>query len=260
MKWLPEYAGAVVRKNPVVSYLVGGIFGAAAVVMVTVEAQVATTAATTTTSPNCAISTAAQTNLNNRILMVGSTAPDPSKYFTVGGVSSCIGPMMNIDLSNLIPDPMGLLTSLAKAALNYAVQKACTAARQSLSDYLGKYNMAAVMMNGGANNMISTAVGQQVGLNLTNYSTNYAAPAGSQLVVNPLATVTGAANTAAGSTLTSAQTGLTSAATSVTAPLSSAYTSTANSVSSTVGSAVSSVQSGASTLGNSIFGGSSSSN
>jgi hypothetical protein len=151
--------------------------------------------------------------------------------------------MSNVDLSNLIPDPMGLLTSLAQAALQYAVQKACTAARQSLSDYLGKYNMTAVMMNGGANNMISTAIGQQVGLNLTNYSTSYSAPSGSQLVVNPLATATGAANSTVGTTLTSAQTSVTSTATSVTAPVASAYSSTANSVSSSV-----------STLGGSVFG------
>ncbi|UEC05593.1 hypothetical protein [Burkholderia vietnamiensis] len=251
MNFMRGNVGAVVRSKPI-SYIVGAIFGAAIVTVITVKAQQAVT--TPSATYGCAIATAAQNNLNNRILMVGSTAPDPSKYFTVGGVSSCIGPISNLDLSSLIPDPMGLLTSLAKAAVNLAVQKACTAARQSLSDYLGKYNSAATMVNGGAQGMLSTAIGQQVGLNLTNYGTSYAAPAGSQTVINPLSTITGAANSSLGSTLSSAQSTATSTAQSVTAPISSGYQSATNAISSTVSGAVSSAQSGISSLGNSVFG------
>jgi hypothetical protein len=251
MKGVPANVGAVFRNNKI-SYLIGAVFGAAIVTVAGVKAQQALT--TPSATYGCAISTAATTNLNNRITMIGSTAPDPSKYFTVGGLSSCIGPVSNIDLSNLIPDPMGLLTSLAKAAMQLAVQKACTAARQSLSDYLMKYNMASTMINGGSNNMLSTAIGQSVGVNLTNYGTSYAAPAGTQLVVNPLATVTGAANSTVGGTLASTTQSVTSTVQSATAPVSSTYQSAVSSVTSTVGGAVSSVQSGATSLGNSVFG------
>jgi hypothetical protein len=238
-----------------VNYLIGAIFGGAMVVGIAVVAQVATTPpASSSSSTQCAIATAAQTNLNTRITMAGATAPDPSKYFTIGGVSSCIGAISNIDLSNLIPDPLGLLTSLAKAALNMAVQAACTAARQSLSDYLGKYNAAVGMTGGGANAMLSQAIGQQVGVQLTNYGTTYAAPPGSQLVINPLATVTGATNTALGGTATSATSGISSGINSVTAPANSTYQNTVGSVSSAVGGAVSSAENGVSSLGNSVFG------
>jgi hypothetical protein len=252
MKGMRVNVGAAIRENKVISYAIGAIFGAAVVTVATVKAQQAMT--TPSATYGCAIADAATSNLNNRITMIGSTAPDPSKYFTVGGVSSCIGPVSNIDLSNLIPDPMGLLTSLAKEAMQVAVQKACTAARQSLSDYLGKYNMAASTINGGTQGMLSTALGQSVGLNLANYGTSYAAPAGTQVVVNPLATVTGAVNSTVGAPLSSAQQGVTSAITSATAPVTSAYQGAMSSATSAVAGGVTSIQKGASSLGSSVFG------
>ncbi|WP_240702153.1 hypothetical protein [Trinickia terrae] len=257
MKGVPDNVRAVFRSNKM-SYLVGAVFGAAIVTVVGVKAQQALTTPSATDAYPCAIATAANTALNNQITIIGTTQPDPSKYFTVGGVSSCIGPIANIDLSNLIPDPMGLLTSLAQAAIQTAVQKACTAVRSSLSDYIGKYNQVAGMINGGTQGMLSTALGQAVGMNLTNYGTNYAAPAGSQLVVNPLATVTNAANAAVGAQLSSAQQSVTSTVQSTLAPVNSAYKSAAGSVTSAVSGAVTSVQNGvqngATSLGNSIFG------
>jgi len=233
-------------------FVLGTVFGAALATVVAVKAQQALT--TPTATYGCAISDAATSNLNTRITMVGATAPDPSKYFTVGGVSSCIGPMTSLDLSKLIPDPMGLLTSLAKAAVAAVVQKACTAARQSMSDYLGKYNAAVNMTGGGSQQYLSTAIGSAVGLQMTNYGTSYAAPAGSSLVVDPLAAVTGAANSTVGSTAStvtqSATQTVTSTATSITQPVSSAIGS---GVSAATG-VVSSAKSAATSLSTSVFG------
>lgn len=233
-------------------YVAGAIFGAAIVTVVAVKAQQSPAGPSATYG--CAIADAATNNLNSRITMVGATTPDPSKYFTVGGISSCIGPMTNLDLSKLIPDPMGLLTSLAQAAVQMGVQKACTAARQGLSDYLGKYNSAVSMVGGGSNAYLSTAIGQQVGLQMTNYGTSYNAPAGTNLTIDPLATVTNAANGTVGSTASTVSSqvsqGAQSAASTVTQPVTGAI----NNATSTVSNAVGSVKSSASSLGSTVFG------
>ena len=174
------------------------LFGAA---MATVYAVSAQQAPAPTSSTDCALSTAAQNAVNNRLTVIGVTQPDPAKYFTVGGAQSCIGSITNIDLSRLIPDPMGLLTSIAQGLVNTAVRAACTAARQSLSDTLSKYNVAAGMLNNSgqtAVNYINTQIGQTVGTSLTNYGTNYSAPPGVPTQINPLEGITNGLNQAAG--------------------------------------------------------------
>jgi hypothetical protein len=224
--------------------------GAAMATGFAVWAQVSNTT-TPQASTSCALSTAAQTTLNNRIAMIGMTQPDPSKYFTIGGISSCIGLIQNLDLSNLIPDPMGLLTSLAKQAIAIGEQMACTAARQSLADTLNKYNYGATLLNGGGNtavNMIDASIGKSVGVALTNYGTNYAAPAGSQQVINPLTGITNTLNNTVGGTVSSTASTFTSTAQQTVAPVTSSVTSTAS-------TAVNNVSSGLSSLGSSIFGG-----
>ncbi|WP_199028502.1 hypothetical protein [Ralstonia sp. ASV6] len=170
--------------------------------MTMVIAVSAQQAPTPTSSADCALSTAAQNAVNNRLTIIGVTQPDPAKYFTVGGAQSCIGSMTNIDLSKLIPDPMGLLTSIAQGLVNTAVRAACTAVRQSLSDTLSKYNVAAGMLNNSgqtAVNFVNTQIGQAVGTTLTNYGTNYSAPPGVPTQINPLEGITNGLNQGANS-------------------------------------------------------------
>ncbi|KVV07436.1 hypothetical protein [Burkholderia ubonensis] len=220
--------------------------GAALATGIAVMAQQSSTDAAAS-STNCAVSTAAQSALNGRITMIGMTQPDPSKYFTVGGVSSCIGSLSNIDLSKLIPDPMGILTSLAQQALQMGVNAACTAARNSLSDLIGKYNFAAGMLNNGSGMItgyLDQQIGKSVGVALTTYGTNYAAPPGTPTTIDPLSGITGALNNSVGSTASqftsTAQSAAQSAASAVTAP---------------VTAAANSALSAPSSLGSKIFGG-----
>ncbi|WP_249204700.1 hypothetical protein [Burkholderia cenocepacia] len=220
--------------------------GAALATGIAVMAQQSATDANTS-STNCAVSAAAQSALSNRITMIGMTQPDPAKYFTVGGVSSCIGALSNIDLSKLIPDPMGILTSLAQQALQMGVNAACTAARNSLSDLIGKYNYAAGILNNGSGMItgyLDQQIGKSVGVALTTYGTSYSAPPGTPTTIDPLSGVTAALNNTVGSTASqftsTAQSTAQAAASAVTAP---------------VTSAANSALSAPSSLGSKIFGG-----
>ncbi|MBN3729399.1 hypothetical protein G3N98_00390 [Burkholderia sp. Tr-20390] len=220
--------------------------GAALATGIAVMAQQSSTDPNTS-STNCAVSTAAQSALNNRITMIGMTQPDPSKYFTVGGVSSCIGAITNIDLSKLIPDPMGILTSLAQQALQMGVNAACTAARNSLSDLLGKYNYAAGILNNGSGfitGYLDQQIGKTVGVALTTYGTSYSAPPGVPTTIDPLSGITGALNNTVGST-----------ASQVTSTAQSTAQAAASAVTAPVAAAANSALSSTSSLGSKIFGG-----
>lgn len=63
-----------------------------------------------TQTPACdQLAQAAQEAVNNKVQVIGMTSPDPGKYFNSGSPDSCLGDMSiaNIDLSKLIPDPLG---------------------------------------------------------------------------------------------------------------------------------------------------------
>lgn len=93
--------------------------------------------------------------VNDKVRLIALTSPDPAEYFQVGGSSSCIGDfaLTKIDFSRLIPDPFGLLSDAATGSLDQLTQaalgKACTVARNSIGDIIGRYNAAAVATIGG---------------------------------------------------------------------------------------------------------------
>lgn len=49
---------------------------------------------------------------NDKVRMIAETSLDPGKYFDAGSPDSCLGNLTtaNLDLSKLIPDPMGMLS------------------------------------------------------------------------------------------------------------------------------------------------------
>lgn len=104
--------------------------------------------------PPCDLNNAATQAMNNKIQMVGMTSTDPGKYFNAGSPDSCLGDLSlaNLDLSNLIPDPIGLLSigldSLIDALKKAAIAAACKAVRNSVGDVIGKYNSAIGSING----------------------------------------------------------------------------------------------------------------
>lgn len=132
------------------SFFVGGALVAATVtVMANVAGQ-----SNIMPGEDCALKEAMQNAINSKVQMIGMTSPDPSKFFTVGSPDSCLGDLSltKIDLSKMIPDPYGVISDALSGAFERiqkaAIEKACTVARGSMSDIIGKWNTAANQVNG----------------------------------------------------------------------------------------------------------------
>lgn len=131
--------------------------------------------------PDCPLCEASQNALNKKIQMIGLTSPDPGKYFSAGSADSCLGDLSvaNLDLSRLIPDPIGLLTDAATSAIDkvkdMAVKKVCTSVRNSVSEVIGKYNGAISTINGGLNvgGFIDTKIGDMSRQAMEGYAMNW---------------------------------------------------------------------------------------
>lgn len=119
--------------------------------------------------------------VNDKVKQVALTSPDPGKYFSAASPDSCLSGLAvaNLDLSRLIPDPLGLLSvgvdvaidELKKAALGAA----CVAARNSVSDAIGKYNRAIASTTDGQG-LIDAAIGDASRQMLDAYAMNWKTP------------------------------------------------------------------------------------
>lgn len=165
---------APVAKNGM--WMAGGI---AIALAVTVAAQ---QSASTDTPIPCDLGAAAQAAMNDRIKLIASTSSDPSKYFN----QNCLGDFSfaSLDLSVMIPDPMGLLTDAALKAAdklkNAAINKVCAAARNSLNDTIGRYNEVINTTNtigngfgGAVTNLIDNSIAGQAQSISDKYNLNY---------------------------------------------------------------------------------------
>lgn len=124
--------------------------------------------AITPKEPDCGLADEMQKVVNDKVRAIGMTAPDPSKFFSVGSPDSCLGDisLVNIDLSQMIPDPYGVVTAGLTGAFNRiqraAIEKACGAARNSMGDIIGKWNTAASQVNG-TGGRIDAMIDQKIG-------------------------------------------------------------------------------------------------
>ena len=134
--------------------------------------------------PDCPLCTAANDALNKKIQMIGMTSPDPGKYFSAGSADSCLGDLSvaNLDLSRLIPDPIGLMTDAVTTAIDklkeMAINKSCSAVRGAVGDVIGKYNNAINSvngLNGGAivGNLIDSKIGDISRQAMDGYAMNW---------------------------------------------------------------------------------------
>jgi hypothetical protein len=160
-----------------IAWMLGGVAISA---VVAVSAQQLSQA--TATPEPCALTDAMQAALNDKIRIIGLTSPDPSKYYTVGGADSCLGDfaVANLDLSRLIPDPLGILTDAVVSGVtklaNAAISTACKAARKSFDSTIGQYNAAVGTVSGDSNAIIDKSIGAQVEKSMTSYGLDYNAP------------------------------------------------------------------------------------
>lgn len=157
------------------SWMAGGV---ALSLVATVAAQQYTT---TPTAEECALTAAMQAAVNDKVRMIAMTSSAPEKYFD----QNCLGDLSfaSIDLSNMIPDPIGLLTGAAMTALDNlkkaAVGKVCAAARNSMGDTIGRYNAAITAASGGGagvGGLIDTAIAQQGQRVTDQFNMNYSTP------------------------------------------------------------------------------------
>lgn len=104
---------------------------------------------------DCGLAAAAQAAVNNKIKTIAMTSPDPGKYFSASSPDSCLGnlSLASLDLSRLIPDPMGLMNlgvdGLIDGLKKAALAAGCVAVRSSVGDVIGKYNNAVNSVNAG---------------------------------------------------------------------------------------------------------------
>lgn len=141
-------------------------FAGGALLVVGVTAYATTSEETASTQPCPDFNGAVQQVINEKMLMIGTTQPDPSKYFSSGD-SGCLGGLAiaDIDLSNLIPDLIGMVSSAATTAIQKAVDaaaaKVCTAARNSMGSVISQYNNAINLVGntpGTIGNYIDTSI------------------------------------------------------------------------------------------------------
>lgn len=132
----------------------------------------------------CPLTRSAENAVNNNIRMIAMTSVDPGKYFNAGSPDSCLGGMAiaNLDLSMLIPDPLGLLSigidGLIDGLKKAAIGAACAAVRNSVGDVIGKYNNAIGSINGELNvqGKIDSAIGDASRQMLDGYALNWKTP------------------------------------------------------------------------------------
>lgn len=183
MKILRKFGGLLKAKGREVSLVFAGVG-----IAVAVTAAADYTGATATQSPPCALDQAAQDAVNKKIQIIGMTSPDPGKYFNAGSPDSCLGNMSlaNLDLSNLIPDPFGLMNVGVDQVINglkkAAAAAACMAVRASIGDTISKYNTAISTVNsatdikGQTNQYIDTTIADTSRKVLNGYAMNWKTP------------------------------------------------------------------------------------
>jgi len=118
----------------------------------------------------CDSVTAAQSAFENKMQITTTIhMEDLNKYFSPHGSQSCLGNVsfLKIDLSDLIPDPMSLLTG-ALTQLVTAVEKqltdaVCKAASNTLSNIANKWNTLGSQFNAmNPNNLLSSTISSTV--------------------------------------------------------------------------------------------------
>ena len=97
-----------------------------------------------TSAEDCAIKQAADLAVQKQITLIDAAKVNPSEFFN--GANSCISTdiLKSMDLSKLIPDLSGLLTSasqdLVNNLINKAKEKVCSKLNEQLNDVIGKIN------------------------------------------------------------------------------------------------------------------------
>lgn len=97
-------------------------------------------------SAQCIVDEAAQAALDRQVEVIRATAVDVEAIFS--GPNSCINPdlLNSFDLSNLIIDPLSLVTGAVTDAINNAINDAktqlCEAINTKINDTIGSVNGA----------------------------------------------------------------------------------------------------------------------
>lgn len=99
-----------------------------------------------TASAQCIVDEAAQAALDRQVEIITASAVDVESIFT--GPNSCINPdlLNSFDLSNLIIDPLSLVTGAVTDAINNAINDAkaqvCAAINDQINGAIGNVNGA----------------------------------------------------------------------------------------------------------------------
>lgn len=102
-------------------------------------------------SAQCIVDDAAQAALDRQVEIITASAVDVESIFT--GPNSCINPdlLNSFDLSNLIIDPLGLITGAVTDAINNAINDAkaqvCAAINDQINGTIGEVNGAITASN-----------------------------------------------------------------------------------------------------------------
>lgn len=134
------------RKIPPVALLISGL--ALAALAGPVRAQTSTPSA-----GNCIVQQAANAAVQRQIALIDAAKVNPSSFFN--GANSCVAAnlLQSINLSNLIPDLSGFLTSAAQGIINGVIDAAkrqvCQILDQQLYETIGSINSSMMSYQSG---------------------------------------------------------------------------------------------------------------
>lgn len=118
--------------------------------------------ASAATAEDCLVEEAAQAALNREIALIKATATDVDETFN--GTDGCIDSSIfdDFDLSSLIPDLAGMLTSLSTSfitdAISSAKSKLCKAVNDQISDTVGSAKSAVTDFDSGLSSELKDAL------------------------------------------------------------------------------------------------------
>lgn len=111
------------------------------------------TPAPASTAGNCDVTQAGEFAIQTNLRLINGATVNPGRYFTPGGSDSCISGVMlqSFDLSNLIPDFWGMVSSALENAIisgiTSAVRQVCNSVNGAIQSTVGNINNAITTAN-----------------------------------------------------------------------------------------------------------------
>lgn len=124
------------------------------------------------TASGCLVTQASQAALQRRLAEIDGLKTNVNSFFSGAGACITNGLLNNFDMSSLIPDPSGLMSSgiqtLARQAIDAAKQQACTIVQNGIQNAVGRLNTELDQYTSGSGSKISAILGSNAAVTIPN--------------------------------------------------------------------------------------------